>query len=170
MVLAALFLLSVFFASSLGGDLLDLLRAQPALQGHKQRAQQERLTQARQQEPLMRQEQQEQQVPPALSMRSLAALVAPISAAWGNIDCVGQNWLHGSISLAAWVDTSKLWFLSVTSATVQLWTLTANSAIDTLWAAAASPASGCQNLGRAEAADSLCDHQTLGVLAASGGY
>jgi hypothetical protein len=59
MVLAALFLLSVFFASSLGGDLLDLLRAQPALQGHKQRAQQERLTQARQQEPLMRQEQQE---------------------------------------------------------------------------------------------------------------
>jgi hypothetical protein len=96
-------------------------------------------------------------------MRSLAALVAPIPAAWGNIDCVGQNWLHGSISLAAWVDTSKLWFLSVTSATVQLWTLTANSAIDTLWAAAASPASGCQNLGRAEAADSLRDHQTLGV-------
>jgi hypothetical protein len=71
----------VFLASSLGGDLLEHLRAQPALQGHKQRAQQERLTQAIQQEPLMRQEQEEQQVVPP-GTRTIA-----------------QNWLRGARSI-----------------------------------------------------------------------
>jgi hypothetical protein len=100
-LLLLLLLLSMFLASSLGGDLLEQLRAQPALQGHKQRAKQERLSQATQQEPLMRQEQEEQQqVPPALSRRSLAALTALISAAWGNIGWVGENWLRGSIFAA----------------------------------------------------------------------